>query len=149
MNLTVDLQRMMDRQRELQLALGGSHPSDRPPADQMNYLREMVLACTDELHEALTETGWKTWASTDHIHRDAYLAELIDAWQFLMNLFSLVNATATEIEHKLEIKHAINWARHRSGTYAANGEGKCPNCKRAMDDPAVKCNGTVCYGIAS
>lgn len=147
--MIVDLQRMMDRQSELQLALGGSHPSTRTPAEQMDYLREMVLAVMSELQEALTETGWKTWTATNHIEREAYVAELVDAMQFLMNLFALVNASAQEIETKLFAKHEINWARHRSGNYSANGAGKCPNCKRAMDDPAVRCDGSVCYGIAS
>lgn len=139
--MTVDLAQMMKEQAAIQLALGGSAPADRPTDAQLEYIKEMVLAATDELHEALAEVGWKSWSKTKHINRDAFVSELIDTMQFLMNLFSVVGCDADEIREKLTHKHEIN--RKRIAT-ATNGLNKCPSCKRALDDVHVACTSSVC-----
>lgn len=136
---------MMKNQRELQLALGGSDPQHRSKDALMDYLVEMSFALTDEVHEAMAEVQWKTWSKRrGEINRDAFVAELVDALQFWMNMMAAVGATAEEIDAKLKAKHHVNWQRLREGT---NGLNKCHRCKRALDDPAVKCTTEWCAAL--
>jgi hypothetical protein len=77
------------RQLEKQLRRpeqGGRHPALLDPEERAEYVRNNVLSCADELHEALNEVGWKPWATSRHMHRDQYLNELADAQLFLDNL---------------------------------------------------------------
>jgi hypothetical protein len=86
--------------------------------------------------------GWKPWASSKHINRDAFVSELVDTWQFLMNLFQVVDVTPEELGEKLAAKHKVNWQR-----IAKEYDGvsdKCPECKRAYDDAHVRCSPGVC-----
>lgn len=137
-----DLAEMMRAQHKLQLAIGGSDPRGRTPKEQMEYIREMTLAVTDEMHEFLQETGWKTWASSDHVNTDAAFAELVDALQFWMNLVTLLGKDGDDVARQLAKKHEINWKRVNS-TYTGVDE-KCESCKRALDDPAVNCTRYRC-----
>lgn len=137
----VDLQRMMDDQSQLQVAMGNMHPSTRSPESQMEYVREMILAAVSELMEALDETGWRTWSSSNHVNRDAYIGEIRDSLQFIMNALSLVECTAEELRDKLAEKHQVNWQRLANGYTGLN---KCPECKRALDDPTTRCTTTLC-----
>lgn len=142
----VDLQRMMDDQSRLQVAMGNSHPATRSPEAQMEYVREMTLAAVSELMEALDETGWRTWSSSNHVNRDAFIGEIRDAQQFIFNMLSLVECTAEEFCGKLAEKHRINWERLANGYTGLN---KCPECKRALDDPTTRCSPTACAHVAS
>lgn len=56
------------------------------PKDLMDYIRINAYAALDEIHEAVRETGWKPWATSNHFNRDKYLEELADAQLFLDNL---------------------------------------------------------------
>jgi phosphoribosyl-ATP pyrophosphohydrolase len=132
---------MMDRQAELQRTLSGSDPRTRSPEEQMEYLREMFVALVSELNEAMDETGWKTWATSNHINRDAFLSEMVDLLQFWMNMVALTGATASEIRNKLERKHFINYRRLTEGY---DGLNKCPVCMRALDDEHVMCTPQRC-----
>lgn len=105
--------------------------------DRIDAIRWNVLALEDELHEALAETGWRPWATSRHVNREAFLGELIDAWHFLMNLFLLADTDAEEIERLYFAKRAKNDKRQRDG-YDGVSE-KCPGCGRALDDDAVEC----------
>jgi hypothetical protein len=98
----------------------------------MESIRNNVLALEDELHEALAETGWKPWASSNHVNREAYKKELVDAWHFFMNLLLAQNITWDEFSAAYELKHARNLERQREGYTGV--EGKCPVCKRSFDD---------------
>ena len=55
----------------LQLRLQREHMDVNPltldGADRVAYVRDMVLACTDELHEALNEVTWKPWTTEDFV----------------------------------------------------------------------------------
>jgi hypothetical protein len=132
----VGLRQMMDLQIDLQRQLGVDI-EQMSPTELMAFVREQTLACADELHEALQETGWKTWAKNPHVNTEAFRAELIDAWQFLMNLMWVAGMTPEMLYAGHARKVAKNFDRHQ-----ANYDGvstKCPTCRRAYDDDAVKC----------
>lgn len=136
----VDLGQMMREQHDIQLLIGGSDPRERTDEEKMAYVREMALAVNAEMIEALGETGWKTWASSNHIDSPKFGAELVDALQFLMNLFTLAGWSAADIETQLRKKHQINRDRVSRGY---TGLDKC-ECGRAFDDPTVDCSPERC-----
>lgn len=130
------LRQMMDLQIALQLELG-TDITKMSSTELMAFVREQMLACTDELHEALQETGWKTWAKNPHINYDAFRAELIDTWQFLMNLMWVAGMTP----EMLYVGHAKKVTQNLERN-AAKYDGvstKCPRCRRAYDDTYVNC----------
>ena len=76
------LQMILDNQRKLQLKSYGVDVSALQGEERAAYIRDMSLALTDELHEALNETGWKPWASSRHLNKAAFAAEMIDVQHF-------------------------------------------------------------------
>lgn len=139
-NVTLDLRltHMLNMQRELQLMYnGGKAIEDFTDEERMQAIRDNVLACTDELHEALGESGWKPWASSNHLNREAFQAEMVDAWHFFMNLMLHSGMTATDLYDGYVKKNAKNLQRQADGYDGVTT--KCPGCKRAYDDEAVKC----------
>lgn len=125
------------RQAELQARSFGVDLASLSDEDRSRFIRDMTLACTDELHEALAEVGWKPWASSRHVNRDAFVGELIDALHFLVNLFLAVGASADEVTERYMAKADVNRKRQEDGYDGVNG--KCTTCKRAFDDPAGSC----------
>lgn len=103
----------------------------------MAQIRENILACTDELHEAMNETGWKPWASESFINNEAFRNELVDAWHFFMNLMILGGMTADDLYEGYLAKRKINAQRQIDGYDGVST--KCPGCKRALDDPTTEC----------
>lgn len=108
---------------------------------QIDAIKTAILGLTDELHEALSETGWKPWASSKHINRDAVVGELVDAWHFLMMLFLLVGAGPDELWSGYLKKIMKNQARQKRGYDGVSD--KCGACGRAMDDDTTGCVGTA------
>lgn len=135
-------------QRDFQARLlssrdGQSHvPSTLTAPLRMEYIREQALALSDELHEALAETGWKTWATSNHINRDAYAGELADVFIFFMNLMLIADITPSELMEIVRAKQIKNHKRQDDGYDGVTT--KCPSCKRAYDDDAVKCTPEWC-----
>jgi NTP pyrophosphatase (non-canonical NTP hydrolase) len=123
--------------------LKGQHPANLSNEEKMQYLRTQALALTDELHEALGETGWKDWTTSNHINRDAYKGELADVFIFLMNLMLVGDITPTDLMDAAKAKIAKNHKRQDDG-YNGVTE-KCPGCRRAYDDDAVTCTPDGCY----
>lgn len=132
---------MLYAQRDLQARAYDQDPGKMQPEELMAYVRDNVLALTDELHEALGETGWKPWATSNHINVTSYLSELIDAWHFLMNLLIATGIEPATLADRFYegyvMKQARNVKRQEDGYDGV--EGKCPQCKRAYDDAGVKC----------
>lgn len=132
------IQFMLNVQRELQIMyLDGKAPFDLEPEAKMDYLRTQFLSLEDELHEAMQETGWKPWATSNHINREAFKGELVDAWHFFMNLMLAVGMTGDELYMGYIEKSAVNRKRQEDGYDGVTT--KCPGCKRAYDDKAVLC----------
>lgn len=124
-------------QRDFQARLLGMVPADLPDDKKMEYIREQAYALTDELHEATAETGWKSWATSNHINRDAYKGELADVFIFFMNLMLVAGITPSELLEMVKAKIAKNHKRQDDGYDGVST--KCPSCKRAYDDDAVGC----------
>lgn len=119
------------KQRQLQERLG-YHFDTMTEAERVHYVKDMVLALTDELHEALAEcTGWKPWATVDHdIDREKYVGELVDCLHFLMNLFLVVNTPVETIIERYLRKNKVNHQRQDDGY---DGKNKCVECQRELD----------------
>lgn len=115
-----------------------AHPEDiEDPQELIDYIVYMKTALDDELHEMLNETGWKPWATSRHINMEGMKSELVDAFQFFMNLCFAAKMDANE----LMIRHADKLQKNYER--AANGydgvSTKCGWCGRALDDTYVYC----------
>lgn len=139
------LQMILDRQRDLQKKHYGVDVATLSEEDRAQYIRDMSLALTDELHEALNEVGWKPWATSRHINRQAYLGELIDVLHFWCNLVLVANTTEKELLDMYFAKAEKNAKRQLAGYDGV--QGKCTTCGRAFDDAAVLCTPIACEHI--
>lgn len=133
---------MLEDQIKLQRETFGIDLERCAPEQRMQYIRENTLALIDELMEALNETGWKPWASSNHLDTEAWKSELVDAWHFFMNLMALGGMTMEDLEEGYYKKRAKNEQRQREGYDGVTT--KCPICKRAYDDDAVHCGPGYC-----
>jgi phosphoribosyl-ATP pyrophosphohydrolase len=131
------LSAIFERQLALQKSSYGGDPNDLPFPEKINYIRVMALALEDEVHEALNETAWKTWQASEHINRDAYVGELVDALHFLVNLALAVGVSPDEFAERYFEKATKNEKRMADGYDGVSS--KCPQCKRDMNDRGVKC----------
>lgn len=135
--MTEYLGSMFSAQRKLQTMLLGIDPQHMDRADQLRYITTMVTACTDELHEALNETGWKPWTTSDHINTEAFKDELVDGLLFWINLALVAGMTSKDVYNRYHEKRA-NAERRFNENYDGVST-KCPKCKRAYDNKAVMC----------
>ena len=139
------LQMILDRQRELQKKHYGVDVTTLSDEERAQYIRDMSLALADELHEALNETGWKPWATSRHVNRQAYLGELIDVLHFWCNLVLITNTNEKELLDMYFAKADKNARRQLAGYDGV--AGKCTTCGRAFDDTAVLCTPIACEHI--
>jgi len=122
-------------QSELQARTYGRDPSEiAEPEERAQFIKDMVLALTDELHEALGEVGWKPWATSRHFNEEEFKGEMVDAFHFFMNLCLIAGMDADELFTRYQEKRTRNQSRHASGYDGV--DGKCAHCKRAFDDLA-------------
>lgn len=128
--MTDKLEEIMRLQRQLQVEAFGLDPAGMMDDDRAQYIKEMALALTDEVHEALAETGWKSWAKSRHLNREAYVSELVDALHFLVNLLLVANVGPEELYTKYLAKRAENARRQEAG-YDGVSE-KCSLCHRDL-----------------
>src|SRR5580658_3938857 len=131
------LEYLFRMQAELQEYLGVDFNSMSEEA-LIQYGKDMILALTDELHEALHELHWKPWAAVPpgFKDRDAFAGELIDAFHFMVNLFLMARVTPDEMLSRYGGKHAVNKSR-RDGGYTGTDKCDGPRCRRALDEPAI------------
>lgn len=139
------LQMILDRQRELQKKHYGVDVTTLSEEERAQYIRDMSLALTDELHEALNEVGWKPWATSRHVNRQAYLGELIDVLHFWCNLVLIANTSEQELLDMYFAKADKNAKRQMEGYDGVRD--KCTTCGRAFDDVAVLCTPVACEHI--
>lgn len=121
------------------LKVHGQIPSEMTDEERIEFIRWNVLACVDELHEALAEVGWKPWATSRHLNRDAFLHELVDAQLFLHNLMLTVlrdDDSVSKLQDEVDslIQARIRRAIDRQVNGYDGVEGKCPHCHRSLDD---------------
>lgn len=131
-------------QRELQVLMPplGRDPAEiEDPEERIEFIMNTVYALEDELHELTSEIGWKPWATSKHINRDAALSEAVDAMHFLVNLFLALRASADEVMTVYRQKRQKNIDRQQAGYDGVNL--KCSWCGRALDDQFVLCGRSV------
>ena len=135
--MTEYLGSMFSAQRKLQTMLLGIDPQHMDRGDLLRYITDMATACTGELHEALGETGWKPWTTSDHLNTEAFRDELTDAWLFLLNLMLASGMTSKDLFNRYQEKR-VNAEKRFNENYDGVST-KCPVCKRAYDNKAVEC----------
>lgn len=126
------LEEIFRKQYELQTQSFGNDFARMTDEERIEFIKDMLLAGLDEFHEALAEIGWKPWATSRHINREAFLGELIDVLHFWVNLCLAVGADADEILYRYNEKASRNRKRQADGYDGVSG--KCEYCKRALDD---------------
>lgn len=127
----------MRDQIDLQITSYGKSPLNLEGDERADFIRCNILALEDELHEALDEVGWKPWATSRHLNREAFKGELVDAFHFFMNLMAVAQIGADELLEGYQAKRLKNAKRQEEGYDGVST--KCPGCKRALDDDAVEC----------
>lgn len=138
------LAQMLDMQRELQRAAYRIDPASLPPTEKIQFIKDMTLALTDELHEVLAEVDWKPWTHGERqINVENYKKELVDCWHFFQNLMLAVDMTSDELYEMYVKKRQVN-ANRQLQEYDGRST-KCPACKRALEDVSlteIKISGT-------
>lgn len=132
---------MMSRQFTLQVESFGNNFPKMTEEERVLFAKDQILGLLDEAHEALAEIGWKPWATSRYMNRDAFVSELVDVWHFLMNLLLAAEVTPEEFINLYMEKNDKNARRQKDGYDGVST--KCPGCKRAYDDSAVKCTPEV------
>lgn len=132
------LDRMFQHQRAMQERSFGGDPYLFPVDQKIQYLKDMILALEDELHEAMQEFTWKPWSSaTPNIDYPRIQSELVDAWHFFMNLCITTGLDPQLLTEKYFLKAELNRKRQEEGY---DNKDKCPVCRRANDDLAGPCD---------
>ena len=106
------LEQVFQKQRELQTRFYGKVPDVET---DVQYVKDMVLAMTDETFEALRETPWKPWKKSAVLDREAFKEELVDAWHFLVNLTLASGMDETEFFDRFCGKNEENHRRQDDG----------------------------------
>jgi dimeric dUTPase (all-alpha-NTP-PPase superfamily) len=126
---------MFHKQEELQRNAYGKSPLEmEDDEERVQFIKDMVLAAEDELHEALAEVGWKPWATSRHINEEAFKGELVDLFHFFMNLCLVVKMTPQELHERYAEKRERNIKRQQRGYDGI--AGKCMICRRDFEDVA-------------
>lgn len=133
------LQEMFDAQRDLQLRMKpvGRDPATLTGQERVQFFKDMKLAVESELQEMLDEMSWKPWAQGEYFNEEAVWGEIIDHWHFFLNLCLVAKLTPEMLYERYMVKRQINIKRQEDGYDGVST--KCPKCKRALDDEAVKC----------
>lgn len=132
------LMNMLAMQRGLQEHTFGIELHEMNEQERVDYIKENVLALTDELHELLAETSWKPWAKSVFLNEDKAFSELVDAWHFMMNIMLAIKPDhdprilADEFIASYMKKRKVNVQRQEEGYDGVST--KCPRCNRALDD---------------
>jgi hypothetical protein len=114
----------------------GHDLSEYDEETKAGYLKDQILALLDEAHEALNEVGWKPWASSRHVNHKEFAGELADVLCFLVNLALGVGLSADDLFALHQEKVLRNIKRQEDKYDGVSG--KCPGCKRAIDDLRAK-----------
>lgn len=132
------LARMIRMQYVLQTETFGIELDEMNVQERVDYIKENVLAMTDELHELLAETSWKPWAKSVFLNEEKAFSELVDVWHFMMNIMLAItpNVEASQLAEELTKsyfkKREVNVQRQEDGYDGVST--KCPECNRALDD---------------
>jgi hypothetical protein len=134
--MTANLWNWLASTRTLQTEVYGIDLSNLCGDELADYISENALGLTDELHEALAEVRWKTWATNrGTLDRERFVSELVDAGHFLANLLVAVNVTDAEWQSRYREKQERNRQRQAMAGGYDSVATKCPECHRELDKP--------------
>lgn len=130
---------LLAKQDELQRETFGFDFQRMTDAERMEYLRWNMLALSDELHEAMQETGWKPWASSDHLNLEPYVGELVDAFHFFMNLLLATGVRPEALAQRFTEMYLAKWQRNveRQAEGYTGVKEKCPGCARDLTETSL------------
>ncbi len=129
---------MLEMQLDLQREHMGGDPRELTGDAMAVFMTWNSFALEDELHEAMGELGWKPWATSRHIAREAFMKEMVDAFHFFMNMLLCANPgtspedIAKEFFRLYQAKNAVNAQRQADGYDGVST--KCPQCKRELSE---------------
>lgn len=130
------LRRIFALQFDLQEKILGQYVTGLTLTERIAYIKEMVLAATDELHELLGEVSWKSWASVDpYINRDRAVKEAVDVMHFVVNIMLTLGVSPEELLTRYVSKNAVNHKRQDDGYDGVST--KCAGCSRALEDITI------------
>lgn len=87
-------------------------PDQGDPEWQSQYIREVVLCATDELHELLAEVHWKPWKNKSGIKDLAkYREELADVLHFVLDLYLAAGLSGEDMVTDYVSKNEENISR--------------------------------------
>lgn len=113
------LEQMIEDQWKIQSEVFRHRFDIMNPDQRIGFIKDMVLAATHELHEALDETAWKSWSAGSQIFLDRYVNELVDAQLLLLNLFLVTGMYPDEVAQvlveRVALKQKLNVQRQESG----------------------------------
>lgn len=109
------LSMLMELQRSLQEDCYHTDFAGMDNEQRIAFIRQNILALEDELHEALREVGWKSWAKTKYIHQTRLQEELTDALHFMLSLLLVANMDSDDVYNRYIVKNQINRRRQREG----------------------------------
>jgi len=133
------LVRLFEKQLEIQTIAYGKNPLEiDDPEERIEFIRNMHTAMIMEAGEWLDESGWKPWATSNHVHEEAGAGEAADTLLFFINLCFAYRITPQKLYDLTMAKMDRNLQRQLEGYDGV--QGKCQGCKRALDDPAVECH---------
>lgn len=81
----------------------------------IQYIKDMTLACEQELHEMLRETPWKPWKKQQDWQVEKAQEELIDAMHFIINLSLALGMGPSKFHDKFMEKSKENRNRKQRG----------------------------------
>jgi dimeric dUTPase (all-alpha-NTP-PPase superfamily) len=99
------MNKILELIKEHQTAIG-----QNPPADRMQYIRDLTLATHVELAEFIQELPWKPWKNNKHYDLNAASDELADIFIFTFDLW-LALGTSRDLEYTVRNKIAGNMSR--------------------------------------
>lgn len=140
------LSQMLELQRSLQVNSYGKDPGKLVGDERVQFVKDMVLAATSELHEFLDETNWKPWSIGDQCNKPLMRKELVDLWHFVMNLMLVSGMSADQLYHMYRDKREVNARRQQQGYDGTST--KCPTCKRALEDVGLDTNATDSQAVS-
>lgn len=117
-NNTNNLEYLFKLQENFFNILGNELPryiSEVITKENIELIKNQILALFDEIAEALREIPWKPWKENQGLEVSKFRMELIDVFHFLINLFLLSGMNSREVINLFKNKNKINVKRQKDG----------------------------------
>ena len=112
------MERIFKLQREFQTQLGNkifTDFEDIESKENIETLKNQLLALIIEASEAIQELPWKSWKKNQSFSLSTFKVELIDILHFLVNLFIFTGMNVDDVFELFKYKNEINKKRQENG----------------------------------